>query len=139
MESCHSVYQAIKIFVQVLQKRSQCMTIHHKDCLQFPMDKLFPEEYVVPWDDKKPKIHIIGNLPFGVSIPLIIQYLSAINKRNSAWRYGRVPMTITLSDTVGHKVCSLPKSRDRGRLAFDIQNLCHVAMKRRISGRPIFR
>lgn len=45
------------------------------------MEQMFSEDYKMDWEDVCPKIHLIGNLPFNVSTPLIIQWLKAISER----------------------------------------------------------
>lgn len=49
------------------------------DVLSLDMSKLFRESLRSPWEDKCPNIHLIGNLPFSVSTPLIIQWLRDIS------------------------------------------------------------
>lgn len=45
-------------------------------------------------------LRIVGNLPFSVSIPLLIQWLKAIPKREGPFKYGRTSMTLTFQKEV---------------------------------------
>ena len=72
----------------------------HGDVLHYNMQLHIPEEYKTAWDDDKPKVHIIGNLPFNVATPLIIQWLRAISTQTNAWSLGRVPLTLTFQKEV---------------------------------------
>jgi len=47
------------------------------------------------WTDPPPNLHLVGNLPFSVSTPLIIRWLDAISSQSGVWSQGRVGMTLT--------------------------------------------
>jgi len=51
------------------------------DVMNFNLEKMFNEDYKMEWEDKCPQIHLIGNLPFNVSTPLIIRWLKAISEK----------------------------------------------------------
>jgi dimethyladenosine transferase 1 len=51
------------------------------DVMSFDMSKIFSEHKRREWEDRPPHIHIIGNLPFSVSTPLIIRWLQAMSER----------------------------------------------------------
>ena len=47
-----------------------------------------------------PGLHIIGNLPFNVSIPLLLQWLALIPQRRGPFLFGRTGMTLTFQKEV---------------------------------------
>ena len=104
------------------------------DVLHFNMDNMFPEECVKAWDDKPPDVHIIGNLPFSVATPLIIQYMEGIANRTGAWRYGRTKMTLTFQKEVAERMVATINSDQRCRLSIVCQYLCHVELKLIVPG-----
>jgi dimethyladenosine transferase 1 len=59
------------------------------DVMNFDMSKIFSENKRQEWEDCPPHIHIIGNLPFSVSTPLIIRWLQAMSERyvTSVYRF----------------------------------------------------
>lgn len=105
------------------------------DILEYDMSNMFPKELARPWDDKPPDIHIIGNLPFNVSTPLIIRWLSAISNRNGAWSYGRTKLTLTFQKEIGERMIAEVKSSERCRLSIMCQHLCHVQLRFVIPGK----
>ncbi|XP_025420529.1 mitochondrial dimethyladenosine transferase 1 [Sipha flava] len=105
------------------------------DVMNFNFEQIFNEDYKMEWEDKCPKIHLIGNLPFNVSTPLIIQWLKAISEKKSAWRYGRVRMTLTFQKEVAERMVAPIMSQERSRLSIMCQNWCRVEHKFNIQGR----
>lgn len=51
------------------------------DVMNFNLEQIFSEDFKMEWEDKCPQIHLIGNLSFNVSTPLIIKWLRAISER----------------------------------------------------------
>ena len=109
-----------------------------------------------------PAIHLIGNLPFHVSTPLLLKWMRTISERRSAWRYGRVPFTITLQAEVAERLIAPPlpfaplsesksgesnggdidariggkgtSDKRRSRISVMVQNFCHVSFVSTIQG-----
>ena len=119
---------------QVLDDATKRLTAFHGDVLDFNMDTLFPQECVKSWHDTPPNTHIIGNLPFNVATPLIIQYMESIANRTGAWRYGRTKLTLTFQKEVAERMVAEINSDQRCRLSIVCQYLCHVNLKMVIPG-----
>jgi len=122
--------------LQLLNEASNgMMQIHHGDVLKFDMSSLFPEQLIKSFDDKCPKIHIIGNLPFSVSTPLIIRWLNQICDREGPWRYGRTRMTLTFQKEVAQRLVAPVDTEHRCRLSVIAQNYCEIRHKFDIPGK----
>ncbi|XP_033368630.1 dimethyladenosine transferase 1, mitochondrial isoform X2 [Parus major] len=100
--------------------------IVHGDILTYKMEKAFPYHLKKKWEDEPPDIHIIGNLPFSVSTPLIIRWLENVSKRDGPFIYGRTQMTLTFQKEVGERLTANPGSSQCSRLSIMAQHLCTV-------------
>lgn len=77
------------------------LLIHYGDVLEFDIEnscKYYVKQ--VSWEDGPPTFHIIGNLPFNISIPLLLKWLSCIPKRTGPFAFGRTQMTLTFQKEV---------------------------------------
>lgn len=110
------------------------MRVFKGDILKFDMETIFPSEMSVEWSQKPPNLHIIGNLPFSVSIPLIIRWLRDISLQQGAWRHGRVPLTLTFQKEIAQRMTAQVMNRQRSRLSIICQYLCTVQHQFTISG-----
>ncbi|XP_034051544.1 dimethyladenosine transferase 1, mitochondrial [Thalassophryne amazonica] len=102
------------------------MRIVHGDILTYRMDRGFPINIAKPWDGDPPKLHIIGNLPFNVSIPLLIRWLEDMANRTGPFIYGRTQLTLTFQKEVAERLTACTRSAQRSRLSVLTQYLCTV-------------
>lgn len=111
------------------------MRIFSGDILQFNMEPIFPSDLSRHWTDIQRHLHIIGNLPFNVSIPLIIRWLEDISLRRGAWKHGRVPLTLTFQKEVAERIVAPILKPQRCRLSIVCQYLCNVRHHFTIGGK----
>lgn len=81
-------------------------------------------------------MHMLGNLPFNIAIPLLIRWLKQVSHRSGPYAFGyRIPITICLQEDVAGRIVSDALMHTRGRLSIIFQNWfdCHV--KHIFSGR----
>lgn len=111
------------------------LKIYHGDVLKFDMGQLFPESETLDWERKTPNIHIIGNLPFNISTPLIIKLMESVSNRTGPWKYGRTKMTLTFQKEVAERMVAHVLGKRRSRLSIMCQHLCEVHLKFVIPGK----
>ncbi|ODM93632.1 Mitochondrial dimethyladenosine transferase 1 [Orchesella cincta] len=104
------------------------------DVLSFEMSEIIPQEHASPWEGYLPKVHIIGNLPFNISTPLISRWLSNISDKKNAWAHGRVPLTLTFQKEVAERLTADTSNEQRSRLSIMAQYLTHCEIKFIIKG-----
>lgn len=102
------------------------LRIVHGDILTYRMDRGFPLNISKPWEEDPPNLHIIGNLPFNVSTPLIIKWLENIANRTGPFVYGRTRLTLTFQKEVVERLTASTGSKQRSRLSIMSQYLCTV-------------
>ncbi|XP_043552075.1 dimethyladenosine transferase 1, mitochondrial isoform X1 [Chiloscyllium plagiosum] len=111
------------------------MRIIHGDILTYKLERAFPKHFQNVWEGDPPNVHIIGNLPFSVSTPLIIKWLENIANRNGPFIFGRTQMTLTFQKEVAERLTASTGSRQRSRLSIMAQYLCNVKSCFTIPGR----
>ncbi|XP_057714858.1 dimethyladenosine transferase 1, mitochondrial isoform X1 [Corythoichthys intestinalis] len=111
------------------------LRIVHGDILTYRMDRGFPRSISKPWEEDPPNLHIIGNLPFNVSTPLMISWLENIANRTGPFAFGRTQLTLTFQKEVAERLTASTKSRQRSRLSIMAQYLCTVHSRFTIPGR----
>lgn len=104
------------------------------DILTYDLENVFSSVPKHFWLDMSPPIHIIGNLPFSVSTPLIVKWLHAISEKRSAWAYGRSRMTLTFQKEVAERIVAPIMHSQRCRLSVMCQFWCNVDYKFTIPG-----
>lgn len=111
------------------------LRIVHGDILTYRMDRGFPANISKPWEGDLPNLHIIGNLPFNVSTPLIIKWLENISSRTGPFAFGRTRLTLTFQQEVAERLTAATASKQRSRLSVMAQYLCSVRHCFTIPGR----
>lgn len=128
-------------FFPLLDQLKECVTpgvfdYVHADVLQYDIGAALPSDAARDWmSDELPPCHLIGNLPFNVSTPLIIRWLQQMHERKGAWRFGRVPATLTFQHEVADRMVAVESARNRCRLSLMCQIYCHVNYAFTIKGR----
>lgn len=135
-ENSFKILVSIVYIFQLLSEAAQGrLSIHSGDILSFNMENIIPENLAVPWDSAPPNIHIIGNLPFSVSTPLIIMWLAAMSNQSGPWKFGRTKLTLTFQKEVAERMTANILSKQRCRLSVMCQYLCKVDLKFVIPGK----
>ena len=104
------------------------------DCLDYSFETLFPKSLAKDWSVVNEEVNIVANLPFAVSIPLLIRWLSFMSTRSGPFAMGRVPLTLTFQKEVALRLRAPPLSMYRSRISIMTQTFCKVQHKFYIKG-----
>uniref|UniRef100_A0A4W4ELW1 rRNA adenine N(6)-methyltransferase n=1 Tax=Electrophorus electricus TaxID=8005 RepID=A0A4W4ELW1_ELEEL len=117
-------------FIPGLQLLSEAapgkVRIVHGDILKYRMEGGFPAHIGKTWEDEPPNLHVIGNLPFSVSTPLIIKWLEQMASRTGPFAFGRTRLTLTFQKEVAERLTASTGSRQRSRISVMAQYLSTV-------------
>lgn len=107
------------------------LKLFHSDALTFPMGEHINKElYKKPWDsDEIPSAHLIGNLPFNISTPLLFKLLTKVSDQTGIFATGRIPMTFLFQEEFAERMICPPDFKQRSRVSVLCQYLCDVEVK----------
>lgn len=87
-----------------------------------------------PLDPNNATIRLVGNLPFSVASPLLIQWLKMMALRQGIFQtQNNISMTLMFQREVALGIAAPPKDPNRGRLSVMAQALCDVKMAYKVS------
>jgi len=117
--------------LEMLQSASKGrLSVHRADIMTFYIPDAFHKADVVRWESNDlPGVRMVGNLPFNVSIPLLLQWLEAIPQRAGPFAFGRTPMALVFQKEVADNIQSPPGNSECTRLSIMTQYLCEVKEK----------
>ncbi|KAJ2783078.1 hypothetical protein H4R18_001899 [Coemansia javaensis] len=69
-------------------------------------------------------VHLIGNLPFSVATPLLVQWLHQLAARRGIFAQPSVSMTLMFQREVGDRITAIHSEPPRGRLSVLAQSVC---------------
>ncbi|CAN8007140.1 unnamed protein product, partial [Ixodes pacificus] len=108
------------------------------DVFNYSMEDLIPQELGVPWEGPPPPVHVVGNLPFSVSTPLLVRWLRMASQRKGPFLHGRVPLTLTFQKEVAERIVAPVMHVQRCRLSVMCQAYCSVQHQLTLSGGSFF-
>ncbi|XP_065907940.1 dimethyladenosine transferase 1, mitochondrial-like [Dysidea avara] len=112
------------------------LIIHHGDVLDFDVEASCRDHVKPsPWEQDPPLFSIIGNLPFNISIPLLLRWLACIPKRSGPFAFGRTQMLLTFQKEVAERLTAPIGHHQRSRLSIMSQCWCDVKWCFTISGK----
>ena len=99
--------RCISIMEEIQEKTGNTLKIINGDALKTDIKELSPA----------PR-HIISNLPYNISVPLLIKWLKEINNYSS--------LTLMFQKEVAERIMAPIKSKDYGRISVLSQLQCHI-------------
>ncbi|KAJ1787937.1 hypothetical protein IW139_002698 [Coemansia sp. RSA 353] len=69
-------------------------------------------------------VHLVGNLPFNVATPLLVQWLHMVSRMEGIFGTPNVSMTLMFQKEVGDRITAVARESPRGRLSVLSQSVC---------------
>ncbi|KAI8075327.1 S-adenosyl-L-methionine-dependent methyltransferase [Gongronella butleri] len=115
--------------VQLAEASQHRVKVIHGDALTIPHDAILHKASLkTPLPPSAPPLHLMGNLPFNVATPLLIQWLHMMPA--SAGLFGAsqkgVIMTLMFQKEVAERIAARVSCSERGRLAVMAQAMCDI-------------
>lgn len=107
----------------------QSIQIHHANVLNLDLDTIVPPKFKTNWESDEANIHLMGNLPFNISIGLLLRLLKKVSEKKGLYSFGRVPMTLMFQKEVVERMYAPVSYKERSRLSVMCQYLCQVKPK----------
>ena len=87
------------------------------------------ERHWTDLDDRHAAVRLLGNLPFGIASPLLIQWLKMMALRQGIFQgENNVSMTLMFQKEVAERIVAGPNNPHRSRLSVMAQSICDVKM-----------
>jgi 16S rRNA A1518/A1519 N6-dimethyltransferase RsmA/KsgA/DIM1 with predicted DNA glycosylase/AP lyase activity len=71
-------------------------------------------------------VHVLGNLPFGVATPLLMQFLAMAAKGQGLFAMGPATLTLAFQREVAERLVARPGAATRGRISAMAQHYCAI-------------
>ncbi|EFC37330.1 predicted protein [Naegleria gruberi] len=85
------------------------------------------DEKVLKNSDELANVVFIGNLPFGIATPLLINWLKDCANGTGAFAFGKkIPMVLMFQKEVGLRMSAKNSTKEFGRLSVSSQSVCDV-------------
>ncbi|KAF9410586.1 Dimethyladenosine transferase 1, mitochondrial, partial [Podila epigama] len=129
------IFQKAATIPHVTSSEPQSST--SSESIQLPSDQVTGHQENFNWAplvDTNATIRLLGNLPFGIASPLLIQWLKMMALRQGIFQgNNNVSMTLMFQKEVAERIVAGPNNPHRGRLSVMAQSICDVKMAYRLS------
>ncbi|KXN71570.1 mitochondrial transcription factor B-like protein [Conidiobolus coronatus NRRL 28638] len=98
------------------------LKIIHGDMLQVNYNNIL--ETVGLSHNSVDRVHLVGNLPFNVATPLLLQWLNMVYNKNDYFQYLDSTMTLMFQKEVAERIASPADIKQRSRLSIMSQAIC---------------
>ncbi|KAK3823857.1 MAG: S-adenosyl-L-methionine-dependent methyltransferase [Linnemannia elongata] len=120
---------ARRVVVQLSEASDQRLKFIMGDMLELDHAEIFKTALWLAMDTNNSTIRLLGNLPFGVASPLLIQWLKMMSLRQGIFHANnKVSMTLMFQKEVAERIVAPPNHPQRSRLSVMAQALCDVKM-----------
>ena len=111
--------RCLKELANLATKYNDRLVLIEADALEFNLPKL-----------KDAKLKIVSNLPYNISVPLLIKYLQQIDYISQ--------MTLMFQKEVADRLVAQPKTQQYGRLSIMAQSICDVNIEFHVNKKAFF-
>lgn len=110
---------------QLSEASNNVLKIIQDDILEIDHEKILTTAQINKVSQEN-RLHVIGNLPFNISTPLLVQWMKMLSKRSGIFQISDITMTLMFQKEVGDRIVADTFSPVRSRLSVLVQSLCEA-------------
>ncbi|CAG8537214.1 25962_t:CDS:2 [Dentiscutata erythropus] len=110
---------------QLSEASKNALKVIQGDILEIDHEKILATAQINKVSQEN-RLHVIGNLPFNISTPLLVQWMKMLSKRSGIFQISNITMSLMFQKEVGDRIVADTFSPARSRLSVLVQSLCEA-------------
>jgi len=110
--------------MQLAEASEHTLKIIEGDMLKIDHEKILKAAHIVETRILGSNLHLIGNLPFNIASPFLVQWIKMLSNRSGIFKFSNITMTLMFQKEVGDRIVADTSNPQRGRMSVLVQSFC---------------